>query len=246
MSTHRIIACFSGGVTSAWACGWALNQFPREDVALLFHDTKEEDSDTYRFIKDMATALRMSITERSDGRSVTQIIHDEEAIPNNRMAFCSRILKAEQGRKYVQELRAGGATEIVKVLGFTAGEWQRIQRSTIHAEADGITVRFPLVENGVTKQQAYDWCVAYGVRPPRMYRWSEHANCVGGARGGRAYWLKVKENAPEVYAQRSALEEQYGHTFNKGISLPQLAERGLKRTVRPREAIEVGACECGD
>ena len=78
-----------------------------------------------------------------------------------------------------------------------------------------------------------------------MYLWSEHANCVGCVRGGKAYWLKVKENRPETFAQRVALEEQYGHTILKDTTLAQLAITGLKREVRSREAIDIGSCECG-
>lgn len=39
---RRVIVGFSGGVTSAWCAGWALENYPREEVILLFHDTKEE------------------------------------------------------------------------------------------------------------------------------------------------------------------------------------------------------------
>lgn len=236
---------FSGGVTSAWCAGWALSNYPRDEVVLLFHDTKEEDADTYRFNIEMAARLGLPITERSDGRSVSELFEDEGAIANNRMAFCSRILKAEQSKEYIQELRRSGVAEVVKVIGFSSHEWQRVQRATAHAENDGISVRFPLVEDGVTKQQCADWCLSLGVRPSKMYEWSEHANCVGCVRGGKAYWLAVKENRPDVFKARSEQERQFGHTILKDVSLPQLAATGLKRAVRQREAIDIGPCECG-
>lgn len=52
--TRRVVVGFSGGVTSAWCAGWALRNYPREEVVLLFHDTKEEHPDTYRFIREMS------------------------------------------------------------------------------------------------------------------------------------------------------------------------------------------------
>lgn len=222
-----------------------MRNYPRDEVVLLFHDTKEEDVDTYRFNVEMAARLDLPITERSDGRSVSELFEDEGAIANNRMAFCSRILKADQSKKYIQELRRSGVDEIIKVIGFSAHEWQRVQRATAHAESDGIVVRFPLIEDGVTKQQCADWCLSMGVRPSSMYQWSEHANCVGCVRGGKAYWLKVKENRPDVFEARSEQERRFGHTILKDISLPQLAVTGLKRKVSQREAIDIGACECG-
>jgi len=241
----KMVVGFSGGVTSAWAAMWALRMFPKDYVVWLFHDTKEEDADTYRFIREFSKMAGHPITEQSDGRSVTQVFEDEGAIANNRMAFCSRILKAEQRDKYFAKLRSEGIGSITNVLGFTAIEWQRVQRATARSLQSGYYVNFPLINNNITKQQAADYCMSLGVRPPEMYRWSEHANCVGCVRGGKAYWLKVKENRPLIFAQRSRLEEKYGHTILKDTTLVQLAATGLKREVRAREAIDIGPCECG-
>lgn len=243
---RRIVVGYSGGVTSAWCLDWALRSFDRAEVVALFHDTKAEDADTYRYLREMADALGVEIVERSDGRSVAEVEDDEGAIANNRMAFCSRILKAEQRDRYFAELRVAGVTEIVNVLGFSAHEWQRVQRATGRALQAGYSVRFPLVETGTTKQECADWSNSIGVRPPSMYRWSDHANCVGCRRGGRAYWLAVRENHPDVFEEMKRREAEAGHTVCKDISLAQLEVTGLKRTVRRRESIDIGPCECGD
>lgn len=251
-ASRRVIVGFSGGVTSAWCAGWALRTFPREEVVLLFHDTKEEHPDTYRFIREMAVRLDMPIIERSDGRSVTEVFRDEGFLGNNQNAMCSRILKAEQGTKYLAELRVQGVEEIIKVFGFSRHEEKRVQRMVGYGIRDGFTPRFPLVSENVTKQDAADWCVAQGVQPSAMYRWSEHANCIGCVKGGKAYWLAVAENEPEVFAQRAALEAEFGdNSILRGGGrehhlLRDLVKIGLKRPVRQREAIVLGACECGD
>ncbi len=246
MAERRIIVGYSGGVTSAWAAGWALREFPANEVVWLFHDTKEEHEDTYRFLTEFARVLGHPITEQSDGRSVTEVFRDENAIANNRMAFCSRILKAEQRDVFFDRLRNSGVTDITNVLGFSAIEWQRTQRATMRAEQGGYRVVFPLIDNAITKQMAADYCLSIGVRPPAMYRWSEHANCVGCVRGGKAYWLKVAENEPAVFQQRIELEAEFGHTILKGTTLQELVKTGLKRVVKTRESIEIGPCECGD
>lgn len=242
---RRIVVGFSGGVTSAWVAGWALRNYPKEEIIFLFHDTKEEHPDTYRFIKEMSEALNHPVTERSDGRSVTELAYDENALPNNRMAFCSRILKTEQRDKFFKELKSQGATEIISLLGFSKNEWQRIQRNTMRAELGGYKVRFPVAEEEVTKQECADWCSSLGVCPSAMYLWSDHANCIGCVRGGKAYWLAVADNHPEVYEQRSNLEKEFGHTIIKDCSLIQLQTEGLKRAVNRKEKIEI-SCDCGD
>lgn len=247
MNNRRIVVGFSGGVTSTWCAGWALRNFPKDEVIFLFHDTKEEDSDTYRFLRESAAALDHLITERSDGRTLTGMILDEGMIPNDKAAFCSRIMKAEPGERYIQELKSKGVTEIIKLYGFSAMEPDRVQRHTAIGWQQGFTARFPMIETGTTKQQAADWCqCVLGVPLPSMYAWSEHANCPGCFRGGKAYWLAVAEHRPEVYAKRAELEESMGHTISGRYSLVQILQEGLKRKVpRGKEAIDIGPCECG-
>ena len=249
---RRVVVGFSGGVTSAWCAGWAIRNFPREEIVLLWHDTKEEHPDTYRFLREMSAALAMPITERSDGRSVTEVFRDENYLGNNQNAMCSRILKAEQGSRYILELKELGFTEIVKVFGYSRNEPRRIQRMLGYGIKEGFTPRFPVAEETVIKQACADWCLEMGVRPSAMYEWADHANCVGCVRGGKAYWLAVAEHAPEVFAQRAALESEFGdNSILRGgdrehILLRDLVKIGLKRNVSRRESIEIGSCECGD
>jgi Phosphoadenosine phosphosulfate reductase family len=269
--TRRVVVGHSGGVTSAWALGWALNFYPHEEVTALFHDTKKEDEDTYRFLHEIAAVLGIPVTERSDGRSVEEVEIDEGALANNRMAFCSRILKAEPRYRYFGELRAAGIIEIINVVGFSAWEPLRIQRATMRAKVGGYSVRFPVAEmwpafpppvdkrgeglriwidseRSKSKQFCADWCMRQGVRPPRMYKWSNHANCKNCRRGGKAYIIESARQNHDDFVQLCAHEKNpvfQGHTIFKEGPLDQIVAAGLKRKVNRRESIDIGACECG-
>lgn len=248
--SRRVVVGFSGGVTSAWCAGWALRTYPRGEVVLLFHDTKEEHQDTYRFLREMSQSLGVPITERSDGRSVTEVFRDEGFLGNNQNAMCSRILKSIPGDRFTKELQVEGH-KVVRVFGFSKGEPDRVQRAAARGLRDAYDVRFPLVEEDITKQQASEWVLAQGVKPSAMYCWAEHANCVGCVKGGKAYWLAVAKHAPDVFAQRIELEAEFGHGILRGGNrehtlLKDLVQLGLKRKVNPREAIDIGPCECGD
>lgn len=246
---RRVVVGFSGGVTSAWCAGWALRTFERDEVILLFHDTKEEHPDTYRFIKEASTALGKEVIERSDGRSVTQLFHDEGMLGNNQNTMCSRILKAEPGQRFIGELQAQGF-HVIKVIGYSAHERKRIDRMVGHCASHNVEVRFPIIEEGISKQDCANWVQCdLGVKPSAMYEHFEHANCRGCVKGAREYWLKVYEVDRQTFDQRAALEDEYGHPINRGgnpIFLRDLIKIGLKRPSQSKERIEIGACECGD
>lgn len=245
---RRVVVGFSGGVTSAWCAGWALRTFPRDEVVLMFHDTKEEHPDTYRFIREMSAALGIPVTEVSDGRSVTQLFRDEGFLGNNQQSMCSRELKRKQGDRFVRDLLTAGHS-VVQVYGFSGAEPDRIARAVGRSVNAGIAPRFPMIEELTTKQQCADWCLEMGVRPSAMYCWAEHANCIGCVKGGRAYWLAVHEHHPDIFEQRAKLEEEFGHSIIRGenpVFLRDLVQIGLKRKVGQKERIEIGACECGD
>lgn len=248
---RRIVCGFSGGVTSAWSTAWALANYPREEVVALFHDTKEEDKDTYRYLDQMSKRLGIEITERSDGRSLTEVVQDEGMIPNDTAAFCSRILKQAQGNAYIRELQDQGATEIVRVIGFSANEPDRVQFQTalcwqMSSFFCSVTPRFPMIETCTTKQQCADWSTCeMGVPVPSMYEWSDHANCPGCFRGGKDYWLAVKQHRPDVFEKRKQLEIESGNRIMNRYSLTQIETEGMKRKVNRKESIKIGSCDCG-
>lgn len=49
---YPIIAWWSGGGDSAWTCFLCLLWYGKENVRVVFIDTKNEDEDTFRFKKD--------------------------------------------------------------------------------------------------------------------------------------------------------------------------------------------------
>jgi hypothetical protein len=241
----KVVVGFSGGVSSAWCANWALQHYLKEEVIFLFHDTKEEDEDTYRFIKEIADKLNHPITERSDGRSVTQLFYDENMLANDRSAFCSKTLKVEQRLKFFTELRKANINEIILIFGFSAAEPKRFERMLGDSLKNNYTLICPLINENKTKQDCVNWCCSIGVKIPRMYEWSNHANCVGCVRGGKNYWQAVKENRPDVFNQRVALEEEFGYTFMSRGPLKDLVIR-RKRKISDKESINIGTCECGD
>jgi 3'-phosphoadenosine 5'-phosphosulfate sulfotransferase (PAPS reductase)/FAD synthetase len=57
----KVICWWSGGITSAVACKEAIGIFGKEACRVIMMDTRNEDQDTYRFLKDCEKWYGISI-----------------------------------------------------------------------------------------------------------------------------------------------------------------------------------------
>lgn len=228
----RIIATLSGGLASGYVAMMALAQYPRADVTLYFNDTLWEDGDLYRFLADLERVLQHPVTRDSDGRDVEELAYYHNALPNDRMPFCSRTLKADRLQRYMRD----GDT-----LLFGIGIDERHRASRIATRYSGeaqrrgmrVDVRFPLIEQGVTRDHIAAWYASVGIAQPALYGLGfKHNNCGGGCvRQGRAAWAHLYHKRPEVYADRERLEREMSEhigkpvSFNKRFSLTALRQQ---------------------
>jgi len=213
------ITALSGGKASAWCADWALKRFPKDEVILYFNDTKWEHSDLYRFLDDLSNYFNHPIHYDSDGRSPEGLFYDKNALANNRMPFCSRILKAERLQKFykngdtlifgigIDELpRAYRITGVYQTIAAKTGKWCKLE--------------FPLIRENVTKLQIDDFLRNANIEVPLLYKLGfVHNNCSGGCvRAGKKQWKLLYEVLPEVYADRERVEKQMREYLVKDVS----------------------------
>lgn len=212
----RTVVALSGGKASAWCAKWAAEN--RDNVVLYFNDTKWEHPDLYRFIDEVAAHVGLPIHSDSDGRSPEELFQDKFALANNRMPFCSRILKAERLQKFVQD-----GDELV--FGIGPEEMHRAARITqvyqLVAAKRGIDilVRFPLIEHRTNPWDIDSWLKDAGIEQPYLYTIGfTHNNCSGGCvRAGKKQWKLLLEKLPEVYAERERVENEMREWLGKDI-----------------------------
>jgi hypothetical protein len=203
---------FSMGITSAVAAYYVIQEHGKEDTILLFHDTKEEADDCYRFGREVASYLGMPITERSDGRSVSQLFVDEGFLGNHRITPCSRKLKQEQGNRYIEELLASGH-DVTAYEGMALpDDAQRLPGRRDAHDRLGIAVRFPLIEQGLGKEDCRRIVTeCWGIRLSSSYEHFDHDNCLnrGCVKGGLAYWGLLYLYRREVWEKAAAEEDSF-------------------------------------
>ena len=214
-----IIVTLSGGKASAWCADWAFRHYPKNDIILYFNDTKWEHFDLYRFLKDLEEYFNHPITFDSDGRSPEELFYDHHALANNRMPFCSRILKAIRLQRFYQN----GDTI---VFGIGQDELERGSRliSVYQIVATKTKkypiLKFPLITENISSQQIDQFFKDINIKEPLLYRLGfKHNNCSGGCvRAGKKQWKMLYEKLPEVYLDRERIEKEFRIYFNKNVS----------------------------
>jgi 3'-phosphoadenosine 5'-phosphosulfate sulfotransferase (PAPS reductase)/FAD synthetase len=227
-----VIVALSGGLASGYCAHLALSRHPKEDVVLYFNDTKWEHPDLYRFLDDLAKAFNHPITRDDDGRSVDDLCFDMRALPNNRMPFCSRVLKAERLKHFFQN----GDTIVFGIGPDEAHRAQRIAESYYEfgkRKGKWAKLLFPLIAERVSKEEILSFYGRMGIDIPLLYKLGfKHNNCSGGCvRSGKKQWLHLLRVLPDIYRMREETENLVSShlgkpvTFLKDMSLKALREK---------------------
>lgn len=252
---HHVVQ-FSTGIGSAEVLRRVVGQHGRENTIALSADTLEEDHDNWRFAREVVRSLQCPWVILADGRTPMQVGRDVRVVPNNRMAVCSRILKRELLRKYINEHY--DPTETIIYLGFDWTEPHRVEAARKPWEP--YTIASPLCDPPyIEKPALIAFWKSLGIEPPSLYEDGfAHANCGGGCvRSGQAQWKLLLEKRPEVYAKWEAEEERSRTELGKDVAILRDRRGGETKpmTLRDfRERLQAdgtlfdpndwGACNC--
>lgn len=206
------VVSFSGGLSSFGSAVRAVERFGRDNVTLLFADVKQEDSDCYRFLGEAAEALKLPLEITADGRTPWDVAHDEGFIPNNRVPLCSRLLKHEPTRRWLDL----NAPDALVVMGIAWHEEHRVA-----ANREGHLPReawYPMCEPPYLDNDSLSALSrSYGVEPPRMYKAGyAHANCAGACfRAGHAAWRLLLQDSPDLFQWHEWQEHHWRRTWGR-------------------------------
>jgi hypothetical protein len=253
---------FSTGAGSAEVAFRVVQQHGAADTVLITADTRVEDPDNWRFAHEVVNRLSHALHPvewviLADGRTPMQAGRDARVVPNNRMAVCSRILKRDLIRSYMD--KNYDPADSVVYLGFDWTEQHRFDKSV--GPWAPWTISAPLMDPPyLTKSQVLDSFRERDIEPPRLYAGGfSHANCGGGCvRGGQAAWRRllfydkptflsweIEENATrDMLAKDVAiLRERSGPNAGQALPLTTFRER-IELSPSLFDEEDEGACGC--
>lgn len=195
----RVIAWWSGGIASAYACYWAIHAF--KNVRIIFIDTQNEDEDTYRFLKDCERLYGQEIEIATrfgkdyKPKSIEDVWTHFRQLNTATGAICSSELKRD-----VREIIQNKFEDYGQIFGFDVTERKR--HLNMQRNYPEINVISPLVDLNLTKSQILALFKELNVDVPHAYKLGfRNNNCfkTGCVQGGIGYWQKIQREFPEKF-----------------------------------------------
>ena len=225
---------YSGGVCSWNAAKRVVEQYGSDNTLLLFADTKMEDEDLYRFLNEGAEILDTELKILADGRNPWEVFEDVKFLGNSRVDPCSRILKRDLIRKWVEDNYTH--EECVIYMGMDWTEGHRLERTQGHWQP--YTVKAPMVEKPLLmKEQMLKNAEDAGLEIPRLYKMGfPHNNCGGFCiKAGQAHFNLLLNSMPERYDYHEKQEARLQEVLGKKYTILRIQEKGKKSPVSLKE-----------
>lgn len=211
----------------------------------LFSDTGEEDPDLYKFLVAGCAHLGIPLMPVRAGVSFDEMIVMEKALPSDRMPFCSRILKVEPAKKWLE------AHPEITTLVFGM-DWTETHRlPSTKARWPNHTVVAPMMEPPyLFKSQMLSQLEEDRLPVPRLYKLGfQHNNCGGGCvRNGLKGWNHLHAVLPDVFERWATREELVpGHSFSRDRRFDPARPITLRQIAREADlqsSLDWGGCGC--
>lgn len=199
----RTICWFSAGAASAVATKLAMKE---TDVQIVYTNPGSEHPDNQRFIKDCERWFGQPIIQLKSERyeNTWDVWEKTRFLVGPTGARCTAELKKRLRHKFERP-------DDIQVFGYTAEEKHRADRFI--EQNPGVTLKTPLIERSLTKDDCLAIIDRAGIDMPAMYQLGyRNNNCVGCVKGGMGYWNKLRIDFPEVFDRMSNLERTLGNT----------------------------------
>ncbi len=209
---------FSGGIASWATARRVAEKHGTGGLVLLFADTSMEDPDLYRFLKQAAANVGGELVRLADGRTPWDVFFDERFLGNHRIDPCSKILKRQLLRRWL-EAECDPATTTV-YLGLDWNEGHRLERAGRYWKP--WRVEAPLMDPPLLdRPELRGLLEAQGIRQPALYELGfPHNNCGGFCiKAGQAHFRLLLRARPETYAYHERREQELREYLGRDVAI---------------------------
>lgn len=273
------VVMFSSGAGSWAAARRIADEHGTDNLVLLFADVRGEDEDNYRFLVEAAAdiyglqlpaALARSTRHNwmhlakfvpglvwlTEGRTIWDVFRDNRFLGNTRLANCSKFLKQQPAREWLDANCDPAETTVHVGIDWT--ETHRLP--AIESGYQPFPAKAPLTEAPyLNRDQVLGMLRRRGIDPPRLYGMGfQHANCGGGCvRAGQGQFAVLLKQMPERFAEWERQEQGLRDYLGKDVSILRDRTGGTLTPLTLREfreraesqpeqldLLDIGGCGC--
>lgn len=217
-TTARRVVMFSSGAGSWAAARRVADEHGTDNLILLFADVLGEDEDNYRFLHEAAADIGGQLVTVTEGRTIWEVFRDNRFLGNTRLANCSKFLKQQPARDWLDANCDPADTTV-----YVGIDWTEMHRlPAIERSYLPYVARAPLTEKPyLNRDQVLGMLRRRGIAPPRLYGMGfAHANCGGGCvRAGQGQFAVLLKQMPERFAEWERNEQELRDHLGKDVSI---------------------------
>lgn len=199
----RYVVGISGGKDSVAMALRLLEAEPRDYEYLITPTGNEppEMFDHWRRLEELLGKKFIELRPMGDGDGLIKLIRDQNALPNWRQRWCTRILKIEPT---IEWLKAN--SPCTQYVGLRADE-PPSERGGIYGNIEGVEQNYPLRRWGWGVDDVWRYLAERGIKIPAR------TDCVLCYGQRVIEWKRLNEQHPQLYQIGVDLEQETGHTF---------------------------------
>lgn len=235
---------FNSAGIGSWAAGMRVaEKHGTEKLIQLFTDTKKlndlhphrgEDEDAYRFLTEGSKVIGGRLEWISAGKDIWRTFEDARYMGNSRVDPCSRILKREAARAWVE--KNFKPDEVILYIGI---DWSEAHRAVKNLEFwKPYKVEFPMIDEPyMDKEEMCQWAESLGVKRPRLYELGfAHNNCGGFCvKAGLGQFYLLLKKMPDRYAYHEQKQEELFAVLGKRVPFLRQMRGGKLRYLSLKE-----------
>ena len=230
---RKVIVNFSGGIDSTAAVLKSIEEFPREEIILLYQNTSADYLETPGHVQNIASILDLPLITLQDDKGFFGRVREYKGFPIPNTRSCTRILKTQITEKWIRDNRDDLGDEIIQIFGFRAEEGQGRANMEKFAVNERLTLKrgnfnayYYLPVHEMTKINAREYVEANGLPIHPCYEFSERCSCWCCIFQPNRVVREYAEMQPKLYEEACLIEDEIKHKWKEGFGFNDLMRQG--------------------
>lgn len=222
---------FSTGIDSTGTLFWAVENFPKKKIWLVYCDTGLEYDENEAILYRIGSYLGIKTIVLRHEKGFLGILEDRGKWPDTKNRWCTSYLKRDITDKWIRANRVALGQKVLFLTGERRDESPRraklpsleVHRTTLKTERKGIFLchwHRPVLD--LEKGKMFEWGKQLGIEPHPCYEYLTRCSCFACMFMPDRFVIENMKRYPEKFRRLVQAEMKYQHTWKQKTSLQQL------------------------